>query len=222
MQAVGTLASGIAHDFNNIIAPIAVLAGVAEQNANDPEKLSEALERIRKAAHRARELTQQILSFGRKTASVLSPVAVAPVLQECMKLLRANIPPGVEVRLEIRSEAAVMGDPVQLFQVIMNLCTNAFQAMEERGGVLTVCLVDGPPGASPRAVVLEFRDTGIGIPEAVQARIFEPYFTTKESGKGTGLGLSVVHGIVESMRGRITVRSAPGQGATFVVTLPTV
>ncbi|MBN8216394.1 MAG: PAS domain-containing protein [Spirochaetes bacterium] len=220
MEAVGRLAGGIAHDFNNLLAPIGVLAGVAEIHARDPVKLAETLERIKKAAARARELTQQILSFGRKSPENAAPVALAPVVKECLKLLRASMPTNVEVHVDLRSQAKVLGDSVQLYQVVMNLCTNAFQAMEERGGVLSVSLADGPTEGGAPSVVLEFRDTGCGIPDEVKSRIFEPYFTTKETGKGSGLGLSVVHGIVAGMRGSIQCESLVGQGTSFLITLP--
>ncbi|MBI4979202.1 MAG: response regulator [Spirochaetes bacterium] len=222
MEAIGTLAGGIAHDFNNILTPIVMLAGMAKNYLNAPEKLTAALDKIDQAAKRAKELTGQILSFSRKSVPAVVPVRAADVVRECMKLLRPTIPATIAIDVSITSEASVMGDPVQLYQVVMNLCTNAYQAMEKNGGTLTVTLADAvtePPAAN---VVLTIRDTGTGIAPEIREKIFEPYFTTKDSGSGTGLGLSVVHGIVTGMNGGISVESTVGTGSVFTVTLPAI
>jgi len=233
MEAVGTLAGGIAHDFNNILAAIVGYTDLARMSVDAGGKMSGYLARIHEASMRARDLVQQILAFSRKGEQQMAPLQVSSIVKETLKLLRATIPTTIEFRQEIVSTAAVMADPTQIHQVIMNLCTNAAHAMWEQGGILGVAvreevltaatddlLGDGvPPG---RYIVVEVSDTGVGMDRETIKKIFDPYFTTKELGRGTGLGLAVVHGIVKSHGGRITVYSEPGQGSTFRVYLPLV
>jgi CheY-like chemotaxis protein len=202
------------------------------------------LEALLKAGARAGDLVQQILSFTRKTAKEFTPIRPHVIAKEALKLLRSSIPAFIEIREEIAACGKIMADPTQIHQVIMNLCTNAYHAMREEGGILEVSLrnvefglgiaelepargrskiripqleIDLNPGSYVR---LSVSDTGHGMIPEVMERIFDPYFTTKEKGYGTGLGLSVVHGIVEAHGGAITVDSEPGKGSTFHVYFP--
>ncbi|MFZ5763223.1 MAG: GAF domain-containing protein [Thermodesulfobacteriota bacterium] len=234
MEAMGTLAGGIAHDFNNILSPILGYAELAQTRlgANDP--LAGDLRQIVKAANRAKELVQQILTFSRRAEHAKKPLQPQLLVKEALKLLRASLPSTIEIRQEIPVDCGtIMGDPTQLHQVVMNLCTNAFHAMRATGGVLAVRMARIEIGESDLKVaalnlaagpyvLLEVSDTGCGMDQETMARIFEPYFTTKAKGEGTGLGLSVVHGIVKAAGGHITVYSEPGQGTTFHVYLPAV
>jgi signal transduction histidine kinase/ActR/RegA family two-component response regulator len=231
MEALGTLAGGIAHDFNNILSPIIAYAELAKEAAAGQPALEADLREIAAAAARARDLVRQILAFSRRSEGKKEPVDLGAVAREALRLLRASLPATVEIRQRLDGEARVLADPTQLHQVIMNLCTNAAHAMEPAGGVLAVSLdeVSSPAGAVPgvqlgagRHALLTVSDTGAGMAPATLARIFDPYFTTKEKGKGTGLGLSVVAGIVRAHDGRIGVYSEPGAGTTFRVYLPLV
>lgn len=231
MEAIGTLAGGIAHDFNNILAALLGFAELAnlELPAESPASLN--LAGVLKAGNRAKELVKQILEFSRQSAQEFKPLKIQFVIKEALKLLRSSIPTTIEIRQEIDTTCGpVLADPTKIHQVIMNLCTNAYHAMQERGGVLSVTLsqvefrsadvlgeIDLKPGPYIR---LEVSDTGCGIDPAFSEKIFDPYFTTKEKGKGTGLGLSVVHGIVKSHGGHISVHSEPNIGSTFRVFLP--
>ena len=228
MEAIGTLAGGIAHDFNNILT---IIYGYTELSLdeNDPEKRSQNLKQVRSGAERAKELVKQILTFSRRTEQERQPLQVALVIKEALKMLRSSIPTTIEIKQDIASNATVLADPTQIHQVIMNLCTNSYHAMRETGGTLAVSLGEIEireedegygvlvPG---RYLKLEVSDTGGGISSDIQDKIFEPYFTTKKIGEGTGLGLAVVHGIVNSHNGHITVYSEPGKGTTFHVYLP--
>ncbi|MCD6334697.1 MAG: response regulator [Candidatus Latescibacteria bacterium] len=229
MEAIGTLAGGIAHDFNNILA---VILGFTEIALNMPEdtRTQHWLKQVLKAGERAKELVQQILAFSRETEQERKPVRITPILKETLKLLSASLPATIEIREDVAASGTILGDPTQIHQVLMNLCTNAAYAMREEGGVLTVSQSDVeldveaaarypnlPPGSYLRLIV---SDTGHGMDRAVMERIFDPYFTTKEPNEGTGLGLSVVHGIVQSYGGVITVDSEPGKGTSFHVVLP--
>jgi PAS domain S-box-containing protein len=230
MEAIGTLAGGIAHDFNNILSGIFAYAQLAINHLKYPEKAGKDIEQVRKGAEKAADLVQQILSFSRNSADKKQVIPVYSVVKEALKLLRATIPSTIEIREEIVSRATVYTSPVRIHQIIMNLCTNAYHAMLETGGTLTVCLKevgftekDRPPEPDIRPgryLEIEISDTGTGIEPAVLDKIFEPYFTTKGKGKGTGLGLAVVFGIVKEHGGHISVHSKPGQGTTFRVYLP--
>ena len=228
MEAIGTLAGGIAHDFNNILT---IIFGYNElaMAEKDPENRQRHLEEIKRGAERAKELVTQILAFSRKAEQQQYPLQVSLIIKEALKMLRASIPTTIEIRQNIASTGMVLADPTQIHQIIMNLCTNAYQAMRETGGTLAVSLNDveiGPedygyanltPG---NYLKLEVSDTGGGIDPKIQEKIFEPYFTTKKPGEGTGLGLAVVHGIVKSHHGHIIVYSEPGNGTSFHVYLP--
>lgn len=227
MEAIGTLAGGIAHDFNNILTAIIGYAELAK-TTSDKTKIAPFLEEVLKAGTRAKDLVLQILTFSRQSKQEDRPVALPSIMKECLKLLRATIPTTIEITSEIDEECGlVLADPTQIHQIMMNLCTNAYQAMQEDGsGTLTVTLhkteagVDVADLSTGRYVKLEVCDTGPGMDPDTLERIFEPYFTTKEAGKGTGLGLAVVHGIVQRYGGQITVNSSSETGTCFTILLP--
>jgi PAS domain S-box-containing protein len=230
MEALGTLAGGIAHDFNNILAAI---IGYTEIVAAETEKTSDAyeyLQRVLTAGERARSLVKQILAFSRQGEMEPKPVQIKLIVKEVLKLLRASLPATIEIIEDIRSSGAVMADPTQIHQVMLNLGTNAGYAMGEMGGTLTVRLEETLKDCTTacdygellpgRYLHLTVSDTGKGIDPSAIGRIFDPFFTTKPKGEGTGMGLSVVHGIVTGLGGAITVESVPGRGARFDVFLP--
>ena len=231
IQAIGTLAGGIAHDFNNILFPIVGYTELTMDEVPDDSVAHNNLEEVLKAAHRAKDLVQQILTFSRQSGLERKPVEVHLIIKEALKLLRASIPASIEIINNIDDDChPVMGDATQIHQVIMNLCTNAYQAMQDKGGTLEVNLSEVDVGYEEtvkkigmqpgKHLQLLVRDEGCGMDAIVLDRIFEPYYTTKEQGKGTGLGLSVIHGIVKNHRGDISVTSSPGKGTTFKVYLP--
>ena len=231
IQAIGTLAGGVAHDFNNILFPIVGYTELTMDEIPEDSVAHKNLEEILKAANRAKDLVQQILTFSRQSGQERKPVKVQSVIKEALKLLRASIPASIDIIDKVNDDChPVMGDATQIHQVIMNLGTNAYQAMQEKGGKLEVKLSEVDVGYDKtikkigmqpgRHLQLLVTDEGCGMDAAVLDRIFEPYYTTKEQGKGTGLGLSVIHGIVKNHRGDITVTSSPGKGTTFKVYLP--
>lgn len=230
MEAIGTLAGGIAHDFNNILAAIIGFTEMTKGRLQQRE-LQHYLEQVLKASDRARNLVGQILAFSRQVDKEIKPVDISLLVKEALKLLRATLPSTIEIRPRMTRElGAVLADPTQLHQVIMNLCTNAAHAMRERGGVLEVGLTMVEvtlettlvhQGLRPGLYVkLTVTDTGTGIEPRIIDRIFDPFFSTKGRGEGTGLGLSVVYGIVKEYGGTVTVQSEPGTGSTFSVYLP--
>ena len=232
MEAIGTLAGGIAHDFNNILGAI---IGYGEMLRDDlPPTASTAhndIEQILAAGQRAKELVKQILAFSRQAASDKIPIQPATIVRESLKLLRSSIPSTIAIRNDIVSECGVIiADPTQMQQIVINLCTNAYHAMETGGGTMLVSLKrrdlssedfekDNEQTPGPY-VVLAVRDSGTGITPDVRERMFDPYFTTKEIGKGTGMGLAMVHGIVKNHGGFIRCQSVVGQGSTFEVFFP--
>ena len=231
LEALGTLAGGIAHDFNNALTPIISLADLSLMKLPEDSPLRRHIEIIKKSGDRAKDLVDQILLFSRKKAPDLQCLDLSGLLQEIMKLIRATLPSTIEIRQDFDwTDAKILGDPTHIHQIAMNLCTNAYHAMQETGGILkvrlkpaTVCKGDAldAMGLSPGEYAeLEVSDTGMGMNRELQARIFEPFFTTKGPGKGTGMGLSVIHGIVSSYHGHISVYSEPGQGTTFRILLP--
>jgi len=233
MEALGTLAGGIAHDFNNILSPIIGYAEMTQLSLPQDSVEAENMTGILKAAERARNLVRQILTLSRRHQAELKPVRVQPVVKEALTLLRSTLPSTIAIKASLHAEdSLICGDPTQVHQIIMNLCTNAYHAMEELGeGTLEVTLdtvtkddetitaLGHHSGSCLRVLV---RDTGVGMGAADRDRIFDPYFTTKDEGKGTGLGLSVVHGIVRECGGSISVSSAPGEGTTFTLYFPVV
>jgi PAS domain S-box-containing protein len=231
MEAIGVLAGGIAHDFNNILSPIIGYTDLALNHLPSANRVTTYLQQVNKAANRARELVQQILTFGRQAVQEKKPLQLHLVINEALKLLRATLPTTIEIRQHIPDCGAVLADPIQIHQIVMNLTTNAAHAMRETGGVLEITLGrvdiarDDPQVASLELtpgsyVMLAVSDTGHGMSREILERIFEPYFSTKQTGEGTGLGLAVVHGIVESYGGHITASSEKGQGTLFQIYLP--
>ncbi|MDX2473287.1 MAG: PAS domain S-box protein [Candidatus Krumholzibacteria bacterium] len=229
MEAIGTLAGGIAHDFNNILSAIIGYTELAQAEIEPDQPARKSLDQVIAAGLRARDMVRQILTFSRKSELQLGPVNVAKVVDEAVSLLRASIPTTIEFQQQISADTGlVWADSTQLHQVIMNLCTNAAQAMKDDGGVLGIEL--SRVQVSPTAATAELQagnymrlavsDTGPGIEPTVLKRIFDPYFTTKQKEDGTGMGLAVVHGIVQSHKGVIRTISKPGLGTTFRVYLP--
>ena len=232
MEAIGTLAGGIAHDFNNLLSVIIGYTYMIIENLpKDSQNVSD-LQEVHKAASRAKDLVSQILTFSRQDNQELIPLKIDLILKEVMKLLRSTIPTTIDIRLNLESNCkSVLANPTQVHQVILNLCTNAYHAMRDNGGVLNIKLEtvvlprDDTTSMHIQAgeyVKLSVSDTGIGISKKNQEKIFDPYFTTKAKGEGTGLGLAVVHGIVKQYNGEITVNSKPGEGTTFCVYLPAI
>ena len=233
LEAIGTLAGGISHDFNNILAAMMGYTELVLLNQPQGTRVHHYLDEILNAGERAKNLVSQILAFSRQSESERKPIQLRSIVKESLKLLRASLPATIEIRQDIGTdEAIVLADPTQIHQIVMNLCTNAAYAMREDGGILEVGLhqvqadqdlcaahPDLRPGP---CVALTVGDTGSGMTQEVLDRIFEPYFTTKEKGDGTGLGLAVVHGIVTSYGGVISVKSEPARGSVFKIYLPAV
>jgi nitrogen-specific signal transduction histidine kinase/ActR/RegA family two-component response regulator len=229
LEAIGTLAGGIAHDFNNILAAILGYGEMAQKDAAAGSPLRRHIDAAMSAGMRAKSLVERILAFSRSGMGERVPVHVQGVVAEALDLVASSLHGGVRLERSLDAgDAAVMGDPTQIHQVVMNLCTNAIHAMKS-GGTLTVSLALEDKPASRAAtsalpagwyVRLEVRDTGAGIPANVVDRIFDPFFTTKEVGVGTGLGLSLVHGIVTDLGGGIDVDSRTGEGTVFTIYLP--
>lgn len=231
MEAIGTLAGGIAHDFNNILAAILGFTELTIRSLPEESPLERNLLQVMKAGDRAKELVKQILTFSRQTDGKSMPVRVSSIVEEALKLLRASLPATIEIKTDIAADpGTVLADPIQIHQVLMNLCTNAAHAMEEKGGVMEVSLRAADLGAAAvpsfpeigegTYLELTVRDAGQGMDRATMERIFDPYFTTKQKGVGTGLGLAVVRGIVRSCGGAITVESEKGVGSAFHLFFP--
>jgi signal transduction histidine kinase len=231
LATVGTLAGGVAHEFNNILLPLILYAEETLEDIDTGHVARPNLERVLRAANRASAVVSRLLAFSRPMGERLpQAVNLTAVVKEALDLFQALVPPNIELRREIDFEAGlVSGDPTLLNQVVLNLCTNAVQAMRGQGGTLTVSVnardrppSDPLPGTSSRVLELHVKDTGHGMDPETQERIFEPYFTTRAVGEGSGLGLSIVHGIVVSMGGVISVSSALNEGTEFTVVLPEV
>jgi len=231
LEALGTLSGGIAHDFNNMLHAIIGNAQLALADSAPNSPMRSNLEDVLSAANRARELTKQILTFSLRSRPQREAIEVHAVVREVVTLMRASLPATIEIRQRIENEGdVVLADSIQLYQVLVNLCTNAGQAMRERGGVLeiSVDIVLIPGRDDPKVPELDsgfyvrtsVRDTGHGIPSDIIGRIFEPFFSAAATGQGTGMGLAVAHGIIEAHHGAITVESHPGEGALFRVYLP--
>ena len=225
MEALGTLAGGIAHDFNNILAAILGYAEMALGRLRRDSRAWQHVQEVRKAGERARDIVDRILAFSRRTEQRHRPVRMRPLLEETASLLRASLPPTVTLRMRLPDEdAIVLGEPSRLQQVVINLCTNAAQAMDAQGvidveidlvAIATERALSHGALAAGRYVRLTVRDRGHGMDAATLERIFEPFFTTKAVGTGTGLGLAMVHGIVSDHGGAMNVRSRPGAGSSF-------
>lgn len=233
MEAIGTLAGGIAHDFNNILGVIIGYTEMAREDSEPESTVVDDLGMVLDASNRAKDLVQQILAFSRQDDTESKPFRPANIVKEAIKMLRPTLPTTIEINQDIDTATGlVWADPTKLNQILMNLCTNAFHAMEDTGGKLGILLketditskdlVHEPEAEAGTFIQLSVSDTGVGItPEMIQ-NIYLPYFTTKETGKGTGMGLSIVHGIVNSYGGFLTVDSELGEGSVFNVFLPVV
>jgi two-component system, cell cycle sensor histidine kinase and response regulator CckA len=233
LETIGTLAGGIAHDFNNILTPILGYSEMAVKNLPDENPFHEYFTEIMLAAERAKNLVSQILAFGKAEESEPSVVNVQSIIDEALKLLRPSIPSTITIRHHIDNTCRnILADSSKIHQVIVNLCTNAYQAMEKSGGVLSIELKEIIPDNDllkmfPELheqpyVKLSISDTGCGMDKLTMNHIFEPFFTTKPVNKGTGLGLSVVHGIVTGYNGTIDVESQSGKGSSFQIFLPVI
>ena len=233
LETIGTLAGGIAHDFNNILTPIFGHISMAISKLPEESDACTNLDQVIKAAERARELVKQILTFNRTTDQENSYMEIYLIVKEALKLLCASLPTNIEIQSNIDENCGtILANPTQVHQIVMNLCTNAHQAMKPEGGILEVILdafdvdeelastvPDLSPGSYARLAV---SDTGHGMDSETIGRIFEPFFSTRKQHDGTGLGLSVVHGIVGGLDGAINIKSEPGQGSTFTVYIPKV
>nr|MBF0223526.1 response regulator [Desulfobulbaceae bacterium] len=233
MEAIGTLAGGIAHDFNNILGVILGFSQMAKEDAPPGTKYQEDLDKVLSAANRAKDLVKQILAFSRQAQVDRIPMKMQPLIKEGLKMLRSSIPTTISITENIDPKSGtVLADPTQIHQILMNLCTNAYHAMETTGGELSVTLettfidtddqtmlLQVTPGEN---IVLTVSDTGSGIGPDVIEKIFDPYFTTKEIGKGSGMGLAIIHGIMKEYGGAITVDSQLGKGSTFHVYIPVI
>lgn len=229
MEAIGVLAGGIAHDFNNILASI---MGYTEMSLRQVERNSKVWSNLNfslKSINRAKDLIEQILTYSRQTKEELRPIKLIPIFKESVKFIRATLPATIEIRQKTSAKKdVILGNSTQIYQIIMNLCTNAFHSMNEREGLLNIELVEETikdtmiyPGIIPgNYIKLIIKDTGHGMDEAIKNKIFDPFFTTKKRGKGTGMGLSVVHGIVKNHKGFILVSSEPKKGSTFQIFFP--
>jgi PAS domain S-box-containing protein len=219
LEALGTLAGGVAHEINNALVPVIALTKMVAGKLPDDSRERRNLGVVVTGAERSRDLVKQILAFSRKEEEERrrESVDLGAVLREALQLMRATLPASIRVAEDIEPAPAITGDPSQLQQVIVNLMTNAAQAIGQEQGRITVSLRPDAGGADLR---LSVADTGCGMDETTLARIFEPFFTTKPVGEGTGLGLSMVHGILKGHGGRIEVKSTPGQGTCFDLVLP--
>jgi len=231
MEAIGTLAGGVAHDFNNILSGILGYSELIQEDLDVCRPVTrKRMGRVIKASLRGRDLVNQILAFSQSDRRDPILIQVNLIIKEVLELLRASLPSSIRIEQILDSDYYIMADPISVHQIIMNLCTNAKDAMEKNGGVLSLTLEDTLLNAEKvakyegvlpgRFLVICVKDTGHGIKEEVMNRITEPFFTTKSPGKGTGMGLSVVHGIVTSLKGFMDISSVPGQGSTFKTFLP--
>ncbi len=233
MESIGTLAGGVAHDFNNILFMITGNAELALEDIPEWNPVHFNLKQIKAAGLRAAGIVKQLLNFSPRTAQELRPIGAVTIIKDTIKFLRSSIPATIEIHKRLPdTEIMILSDPILINQVLMNICTNAAQAMEVTGGILkinvqteslTEDLTDHYPGLTAgEHVKITVSDTGPGIDPEIIGRIFDPYFTTKGIGKGSGMGLAVVHGIVKNHNGAITVKSGPGKGTTFTLLFPVV
>lgn len=229
MEALGRLAGGIAHDLNNILYPIIINTEMLMEEAGPGTSMNQSLQQVLTSAYRQRDLVKQILAFSRRTEQQLKPISVVPLVKEAVKFLRSSLPSTTEIRqrIDVRSDM-IMGDPAQILQAVMNLCSNAAEALDSQAGEIEVSLgnmhmegLSSHPEIKPGEYLkLTVRDTGKGMTHEVMDRVFEPFFTTKDMARASGMGLAVVHGIVKGHRGAVLVESAPGRGSVFTVYLP--
>jgi PAS domain S-box-containing protein len=228
MEALGTLAGGIAHDFNNVLGAIMGYTELAIRKSDEDSSIMKYLKQVDTASKRASELVKQILTFSRNGKREKEPLQVSLIVKEVIKLLRSSLPSTIEIVMKMEADKAfVLADPTQIHQLMMNLCTNASHAMKDKGGTLEIRLSEETVetgvykklNAGPH-LRLSVSDTGYGIEPGLVDKIFEPFFTTKKPGEGTGMGLAVVHGIVQSHCGNISIYSKIGEGTTFSILFP--
>jgi len=232
MESIGLFAGGIAHDFNNILSAILGYGEIVMQDLTPETQTYERQVQVLKAANRAKDLVQQILLYSRQIDQELKPIQPSVITNEALKLLRSSIPSTIQIEEDVHHDCgSILADPTQIHQIIMNLCTNAYHAMQEEGGALKISLTKTKitekdisltsqnidPG---QYIKLEVSDTGHGMDEKIKEKIFNPYFTTKQKGEGTGLGLSVTHGIVKKLGGYIYVDSEPDKGTSIKIYFP--
>ncbi|MCP3891928.1 MAG: response regulator [Desulfobulbaceae bacterium] len=233
MEAIGTLAGGIAHDFNNILSAILGYAEMAKDECQPGSTISNDLAEVLEAGNRAKKLVSQILEFSRQDDTERMPLEPANIVNKTIKLLRPSLPATIEINQNITPKTGlIFANPTQVHQILMNLCTNAFHAMEMTGGTLDISLkemtlsredlVHEPDVVEGTFIQISIGDSGQGVSPMVKDKIFNPFFTTKEVGKGTGMGLSIAHGIVKSYGGFISLYSELGEGAVFHVFLPVI
>ena len=228
MEAIGTLAGGIAHDFNNILSGIIGYAELVKMDIGTNEKAQKNIAQVMKGASRAGEIVSQILTFSRQAESEIRPLKIYFIVKEAVKFLRSSIPSTIHIIENVDAKDMVLADATQIHQVVMNLCTNAYHAMRDTGGTLSISLRKAEfsredleeGGVFGEYIALQIKDTGCGIDENVMDRIFDPYFTTKEVSQGTGLGLAVVSSIVKKHNGMIKIHSRIGKGTVVDVFLP--
>ena len=231
LETIGSLAGGIAHDFNNILATISGYSEMLHDDLPKNSDLSEKVSKIQGAVKKAQSITNQILTFSRHVEQEKVPINVSEVLKETIGFVKSSIPTNIVLKSRIpKMNSNVLADPTQLFRVFLNLMTNAIQAMEENGGILSVNIAIVKRESvkhelnkdilADEFVLMTFKDTGKGMDPSLIGRIFEPFFTTREVGKGTGLGLSVIHGIITEMEGEILVSSKKDKGSVFLIYLP--
>ncbi|MFP4418296.1 MAG: PAS domain-containing hybrid sensor histidine kinase/response regulator [Fibrobacterota bacterium] len=230
MEAIGKLAGGIAHDFNNILGAIIGYADISLDEVAEQSRLEKNIKQVLKAADRAKHLVRQILSFSRQSSDIKTAIHIRPILEEVVLLLRASLPSTIDIKTDFTPDSKpVMANATKVHEIVMNLCTNAAHAMNDKGVLEIIHTEDvfteefrGKIGISPPGLysVIIVRDNGNGIPSHVQSRIFEPYYTTKPVGEGTGMGLAVVFGIVMDHGGNILVTSNIGEGTEFRILLP--
>ena len=230
LEAIGTLAGGIAHDFNNILAAIMGYTEMAVYSLHDGGDAKSYLEQVLSASVRAKNLIDQILTFGRKMGSEKKPMTLPPLIEEAVQSLGGNLPEAIEIQQNLRSQSRILADPAQIRQIILNLLKNASQALADTGGTLELSLVEEQLATSIPTILgelqpgfylkLQVTDTGTGIAPEILPRIFEPYFSTREVGQGSGLGLAVALGLTKMNSGEIVVASEPGRGTTFTMYFP--
>ena len=230
IESIGTLAGGIAHDFNNILASVIGFTELALDEVEKDTNLENSLQEVYAAGKRARDLVKQILTFARQSDEEIKPVQFSVIAKEVLKFIRSSIPSMIEIRQNIESDSLIMANSTQVHQILMNLCTNASHAMGDEGGIMELSLkdvvIDGGGAAElfglkpGNYIEVKVSDTGVGIPPGIIDSIFDPYFTTKGPAEGTGMGLAMVHGIVDSYGGKITVHSTLGKGTVFTIYLP--
>ena len=215
LESLGTLAGGVAHELNNTLVPIVALAKLLLEEVGEDQASRQDLETIATAGERARDLVKQILAFSRKQEAVRQPFDAAQIVHEALSMLRRSLPATIAIVEQIKQVPPLIGDAGGLQQVLVNLVTNAAQAIGSSKGIITVSV-----DIQEEEVHLAVADSGCGMDAKTMERMFEPFFTTKEVGEGTGLGLSVMHGIVVGHGGRIAVDSAPGKGTRFDLFFP--